>query len=128
MIVVRALMFVDGYQPEAAMLGVAEAGSGQGFISRGPGCHQAGQGTTLEPGRAGITSFQSLSNEDKSATVYVPFLAGSKKKVWCSELRRGMRKGRSTRGKSAGAWERSRGACALATAYVTRQVGGQSAA
>lgn len=53
----------------------------------------------LEPGRAGFTSFQSLSNEDKSLTLYLPFLAGSQQKVRCSELRRGMREGRAIREK-----------------------------
>ena len=79
-------------QPEAAVLGVAEPGTGQGFLSRGPSCDQ---GKSLESGRMGFTSFQSLSNEDKSATVYLPFLAGSKKKVSSPKTgREGARQGR----------------------------------
>ena len=71
-------------KPEAAVLRVANpVGSsgleGSGFISRGPGCQDdrmlAGPATSART--MGLTSMQSLSNEDKSGTLFLPFLAGS---------------------------------------------------
>jgi hypothetical protein len=74
-------------KPEAAVVGIGTAGSNDGFVCRGQDA-TANSHTSLHPalaGRMGLISLQSLSNEDKSGTLYLPFLTGSLNKPKRSE-------------------------------------------
>eukprot|EP00802_Teleaulax_amphioxeia_P013675 Tamp_13728.p1 GENE.Tamp_13728~~Tamp_13728.p1 ORF type:complete len:551 (-),score=66.68 Tamp_13728:37-1650(-) len=64
-------------KPEAAVLGVGTAACGDGFISKGPASEL---GMPQEYGRMGITAMDSISDEGKHLTIYLPFLRGSLKK------------------------------------------------